>query len=212
MDKTSGDTARSMAFDSLFAIKDAGMPPLLRELLSDDSMRGAALRGLGGFDDAQTPDAILPLYSKLSAAHKRDARNTLAARPPFALRLLAAVQTNQIPRADLTAEIIQQLRNLKNADVDALLPKVWGVARDSSADKQKEIERYKQIYHAGGSQPGDASRGRAMFAKVCQQCHTLFGTGGRIGPDLTGSNRGDLDYILQNMIDPNAVIPNDYLA
>ena len=212
MDKTSGDTARSMAFDSLFAIKDTGMPPLLRELLGDDSMRGAALRGLGGFDDAQTPDAILPLYPKLSAAHKRDARNTLASRPVFALRLLTAVQTNQIPRADLTAEIIQQLRNLKNADVDTLLPKVWGMARDSSADKQKEIERYKQIYHAGGSQPGDASRGRAMFAKVCQQCHTLFGTGGRIGPDLTGSNRGDLDYILQNMIDPNAVIPNDYLA
>ena len=51
-----------------------------------------------------------------------------------------------------------------------------------------------------------------MFAKVCFQCHTLFGTGGKVGPDLTGSNRGDLDYILQNMVDPNAVIPNDYLA
>ena len=31
-----------------------------------------------------------------------------------------------------------------------------------------------------------------------------------MGPDLTGSNRGDLDYILQNMVDPNAVIPNEY--
>ena len=38
----------------------------------------------------------------------------------------------------------------------------------------------------------------------------LFGMGGRIGPDLTGSNRWDLDYILQNVVDPNAVIPNDY--
>ncbi|MBC8002237.1 MAG: dehydrogenase, partial [Opitutaceae bacterium] len=39
---------------------------------------------------------------------------------------------------------------------------------------------------------------------------TLFDVGGKVGPDLTGSNRGDLDYILQNMADPNAVIPNDY--
>jgi putative heme-binding domain-containing protein len=31
-----------------------------------------------------------------------------------------------------------------------------------------------------------------------------------VGPDLTGSNRSDLDYILQNMVDPNAVIPNEY--
>jgi len=29
---------------------------------------------------------------------------------------------------------------------------------------------------------------------------------------LTGSNRADLDYILQNIIDPNAVVPNEYRA
>jgi len=33
-----------------------------------------------------------------------------------------------------------------------------------------------------------------------------------VGPDLTGSSRADLDYILQNIVDPNAVIPNDYRA
>src|SRR5262245_10881468 len=84
--------------------------------------------------------------------------------------------------------------------------------RDSGADKQKEIARYRDIYRAGGSLPGDASRGRGVFAKACQQCHTLFDVGGKVGPDLTGSNRGDLDYILQNIVDPNAVIPNDYRA
>ncbi|MBM3846746.1 MAG: c-type cytochrome, partial [Verrucomicrobia bacterium] len=80
----------------------------------------------------------------------------------------------------------------------------------SSEDKQKEIQRYRRIYAAGGSTPGDASRGRQVFAKICQQCHVLFDAGGKVGPDLTGSNRADLDYILSNMVDPNAVIPNDY--
>jgi putative heme-binding domain-containing protein len=84
--------------------------------------------------------------------------------------------------------------------------------RDTAADKQADIAKYKKIFEAGGSQPGDASRGRGLFAKTCQQCHTLFDTGGKVGPDLTGSNRGDLDYILQNIVDPNAVIPNDYRA
>lgn len=212
MDKAADAAARGMAYNSLMAVKDAGLPPLLRQLLGDPALRSAALRGLGSFDDAQTPDAILPLYSSLSSGDKREARSTLAARPAFALRLLKAVEANQIPRSDLTADLIQQLRNLKNPEVEASLQKVWGVARDSSADKKAEIEKYKKIYWAGGSQPGDASRGRAVFAKICQQCHTLFGTGGKVGPDLTGSNRGDLDYILQNMLDPNAVIPNDYLA
>ena len=37
----------------------------------------------------------------------------------------------------------------------------------------------------------DPSRGRAVFAKTCQQCHTLFGTGGKIGPPPR-SNGGTL--------------------
>lgn len=212
MDKSADPAARKTAFDSLMGAKDAGLPPLLRQLLTDRAMRSAALRGLGSYDDAETPGAILALYPSLSGGDKRDARNTLAARAPFALKLLAAVESGRVPRADLTADLIQQLRNLKNPEIDASLQKVWGVARDSSADKLAEIEKYKQIYHAGGSQPGDASRGRAVYAKVCFQCHTLFGTGGKVGPDLTGSNRRELDYILQNMVDPNAVLPNDYLA
>ena len=58
----------------------------------------------------------------------------------------------------------------------------------------------------------DPSLGRAVFAKVCQQCHTLFGVGGKVGPDLTGSNRADLDYVLSNVLDPSALIGKDYLA
>jgi putative membrane-bound dehydrogenase-like protein len=212
MDQTTDVAARKLAFDSLLSVKDEELPALLRQLLSDADLRGSALRGLGAYDDAQTPDAILPLYSSLSAAQKRDARNTLAGRPTYAQRLLAAVEVNQIPKSDLTADLIQQLRNLKNPEVDALLAKVWGTARESSADMKAEIARVRNIFHAGGSQPGDAQRGRTVFTKICLPCHTMFGSGGQVGPDLTGSNRGDLDYILENMVDPNAVIPNDYLS
>ncbi len=62
------------------------------------------------------------------------------------------------------------------------------------------------------SQAPDRSLGRAVYAKVCQQCHTLFGEGAQVGPDLTGSNRADLDYVLSNALDPSALIGKDYLA
>jgi putative heme-binding domain-containing protein len=51
-----------------------------------------------------------------------------------------------------------------------------------------------------------------MFAKNCQQCHTLFALGAKIGPDLTGSNRANVDYVLSNIVDPSAVIGKDYQA
>ena len=84
--------------------------------------------------------------------------------------------------------------------------------REATAEKKQLIENYKRTYWAGGSTPGEASRGRVVFNKVCAQCHTLFDTGGKVGPELTGANRGDLDYLLENMVDPNAVIPNEYRA
>ncbi len=212
MDKSADVASRKTALDSLLAVKDSELPSLLQKLLSDATMQGSALRSLASFDNPKTPDAVLSIYGSLSEAHKRDAINTLASRAAYAKPLLAAVDAKQISSKELTADLVRQLRNLKNADVDALLTKVWGVARESTADKQKEVERYKQVYFAGGSTPGDALRGRIIFAKTCAQCHTLFGVGGKIGPDLTGSNRGDLDYIFQNIVDPNAVIPNDYRA
>jgi putative heme-binding domain-containing protein len=39
----------------------------------------------------------------------------------------------------------------------------------------------------------------------------LFGEGGKIGPDITGSNRANLDYILENILDPSAIVGKDYL-
>jgi putative heme-binding domain-containing protein len=49
-----------------------------------------------------------------------------------------------------------------------------------------------------------------VFHKTCASCHKLFGEGGEVGPDITGSNRANLDYILENVIDPNSVVSKDY--
>jgi putative heme-binding domain-containing protein len=54
------------------------------------------------------------------------------------------------------------------------------------------------------------SHGRATFTKTCASCHQLHGGGGKIGPDLTGSNRADLEYLLANLLDPSAIVGRDY--
>jgi putative heme-binding domain-containing protein len=43
-----------------------------------------------------------------------------------------------------------------------------------------------------------------VFAKHCQECHTLFGVGGKTGPDLTKSKREDLDFLVTSVVDPSA--------
>jgi putative heme-binding domain-containing protein len=211
-DGSAEPSARRTALESLLAAKAAGMAPDLQMLLSDSNLRGPALRGLAVYDDPQTPAKILAVYKTLNPAEKNDALNTLCGRVAFAKPLLAAVDRDEIPRKDLSADLVRQLRTLKNDELNKLVAKVWGEIHETSADKKAVIEKYKKVYWAGGSQPGDASRGRLVFSKTCQQCHTLFDTGGKVGPDLTGSARADLSYILENIVDPNAVIPNDYRA
>jgi putative heme-binding domain-containing protein len=204
--------SRRAALESLAGIKDEELPATLQSLLRDSDLRGPALRALASYNDAKTPAVILAVYASLDPAQKRDALNTLVSRLDYAQALLAAVAAERVPATDLTADAVRQLRILKDAGVQAQVAKFYGAVHDTSADKKAEIEKYRRIYYAGGSQPGNASPGRVVFNKVCVQCHTLFDSGGKVGPDITGANRGDLNYLLETIIDPNAVIPNEYRA
>ncbi len=210
MDAKADVAARKSALDSLLGAKDAELVAPLQTLLKDPVLRGAALRGLAAYDDAKTPGAILAVYKSLAAAEKKDALTTLAARVAFAKPLLASIGQGTISSKELSADIVRSLRNLKNEEINQQVEKLWGVTRESPEDKLKEMAKYKAIVLAKSDRPDDPMRGRAVFARTCQQCHLLFDLGGKVGPDLTGSNRADLDYVLHNVLDPNAEIPNDY--
>lgn len=202
--------ARRAALESLVGVKDAELPAALLKLLGDSAVRGPAIKALANYNEPKTPEAILAAYSSLDEVQKRDALNTLVSRPTFAKPLLASVAAGKVSSRDLTADIIRQLRGIKDPEVQQLLTKAYGAIRETSEDKKSDIEKYRGIYRAGYSQPGDAGRGRVLYNKVCGQCHTLFDIGGKVGPDITGANRSDLNYLLETIVDPNAVIPNEY--
>ncbi|MBI5772545.1 MAG: c-type cytochrome [Verrucomicrobia bacterium] len=212
LDAKADAATRSGALDALLSAKDASLAPALQRLLGDAALRGQAVRALASYDDAWTPWLLLAVYKQFNPAEQRDALATLAARPAYARVLVGGLEQKTVAARDLTAETVRQIRSLNQKDVNAKLDEHWGSMRETAADKKQEIDRYKKIYAVGYSTPGDAGRGRVLYDKTCGQCHTLFEVGGKVGPDLTGSARADLDYILHNIIDPNAEIPNDYRA
>ena len=125
---------------------------------------------------------------------------------------MQAIADQRIPKTDLSADLVRQLKNLQNEGIDKLLGDVWGQVRTTAADKAALIASYKQMQSLANDIPVDPSLGRAVFAKTCQRCHTLYGVGNNIGPDLTGSNRSNLDYLLTNIVDPSALIAKEYQA
>jgi putative heme-binding domain-containing protein len=179
-------------------------------LLDEPALRSAALQGLAAYDDSRTPELILSHYLSYTADEKRQAIDTLAARPSFAIALLKAIDGKRIPAADVSVQAARQMHNLKDRQIDELLPRVWGALNESAADKKEQIQKYKNLLTSEFMKSADPIAGRKIFAETCGKCHALYGAGGKIGPDLTGANRGNIDYVLQKVVDPNTAVPVDY--
>jgi putative heme-binding domain-containing protein len=90
------------------------------------------------------------------------------------------------------------------------LAEVWGEFRVTAADRRERISELKGRLDRAVIARGDLPRGRTIFDKVCGTCHKLYGNGGEIGPDLTGSGRDNLEYLLENIVDPSAVVTADF--
>jgi putative membrane-bound dehydrogenase-like protein len=201
---------RTQALATLVYKQKPTLVPLLHELLGDPALRAAAIRGLGAFADPNTPTLLLKHYPTFTEAERADVVQTLASRPAFALALLDAIDRNALPRRDVSAFTIRQLANLKNAEVSAKLTKVWGEVRPANAQRTQQTAKFKKLLTTDYLRSADARAGQALFVKHCAACHQLFGQGGAIGPDLTGSQRANLDYVLENVLDPNAVVAKEY--
>ncbi|HEY7329618.1 MAG TPA: PVC-type heme-binding CxxCH protein [Gemmataceae bacterium] len=210
-DPSADARARQDALTALLSARDKELAPVLQRLVGDKPLRSAALRGLAIYNDPRTPQVILQDFSSYTPEEKRDCLSTLASRAAYGKALMDAVAAKKVPASDVPAEIVRQLRNLHDKTLDERIAEVWGIVRTTAADRLRLIADWKHKVMKTDSAP-DLSLGRAVFAKACQQCHTLYGSGGKVGPDITGSNRPNLDYLLENILDPSAVIPNDYKA
>ncbi|MEO7600052.1 MAG: PVC-type heme-binding CxxCH protein [Opitutus sp.] len=203
--------ARQAALKIVLDQRDFQLTPLYQKLLVEPDLRLDALRGLAMYDVASTSDAIIEAYPTFNAEEKRAALSLLAGRGSYARALLAAVKGGTIPARDIDAPTARQLRLLKNPEIDRLVNDAVGVMHESAEATSQEIAHWKALLTPEKLAAANPSKGRATFAKTCATCHALYGEGGHIGPELTGSNRADLDYLLVNVIDPNAVIGKDYL-
>jgi putative heme-binding domain-containing protein len=202
--------ARRDALAALVAAKDDGLPPVLWKLIADPVMQKDVLAALAAVPHEGTPAAIVAGYQSLSADGRQAAISTLGSRPPWTLALLDAIAAGSVPRGDLSAFTVGQLARSNDKQVLEKLQAVWGTVRATPADRQSEFATWRTRLGPEAMKKADLSHGRATFAKTCGACHQLHGEGGKIGPDLTGSNRADLEYLLANLLDPSGIVGRDY--
>ncbi len=183
-------------------------PQLLSALpaaIADAPVRLEAIRAVAAFDDEALGKLLVSRYGTLTAAEKTEAVQALASRARYGRLLTDALAAGTIPKRDVPPHIARQVRRL----VGTRFADVWGPV-DQIASEEKAYARYRALLNETAMRTGNAQAGRANFARTCGACHTMYGEGGVVGPDLTGSNRANLEYLLQNVLSPNADVPDAY--
>ncbi len=201
---------RRSALESMVVNKAESIDDICLSLIGDARLNVVAARGLASANSREIGEKLVQNYRKFRGPDRPQVIALLCSRVTFANALIDALKENKIPLADLTAFDVRQLRSLGDEQLSNQMSELWGDVRDSSAEKIAKIELLKAQLSTEVLAAADKSNGRMLFSKTCMKCHRLFGEGEKIGPELTGANRNNIDYLLENILDPSAVVSKDY--
>jgi putative membrane-bound dehydrogenase-like protein len=196
---------RRRALQTLTLQRRAQLAPVLPPLLDDRSLRLDAIKSIAAFDDESLGKLLVNRYASFNETEKLEAIQTLASRPRYARMLTDALADNTIPKQAVAPHVARQLRRL----VGTRFADVWGPV-DQNASEDRAYARYRTLLNDTALRSANAQSGHGVFLRTCGPCHTIYGEGGNIGPDLTGSNRANLEYLLSNVLNPNGDVPDAY--
>jgi putative heme-binding domain-containing protein len=166
------------------------------------------IAALGETDDSASAAQLIAAYPKLSPPLQAAAYDQLIKRADWSRQVLEAIKSGQIKAADLGPANVARLRNhpdksvarAANAMLDQLLSPAMKEKNAVIARLTPEVEK-----------PGDAAKGKALFA-ACAICHQLGGEGKLVGPPLTGMGAHAPADLLVHIVDPNREVDPSFFA
>lgn len=190
------------------------IPALLKVISgnrSSPALREAALHALQRYDSAGIGRQVVKEYPRFrgDAVTWNTAIELLVSRTAWARELLKAIDENRmIRKEDVSEQVARRMKLLNDPEITKTVDKLWPALKPvSSSEKDQSMAKHSRALQLGS---GDPDKGRILFLTRCGMCHRLFDMGGNIGPDLTGYERSNTSYLLQNIIDPNIYIREGY--
>jgi putative membrane-bound dehydrogenase-like protein len=201
---------RRAAIRALVLARDKDVVPLLQGLLGNRDMSRDAISGLAAFGHEETPKLLVSKFGGFNLTARQAAITTLVSRPRFASVLLDAVLEGKIDRSQVSAFQLRQMQNSGNSELSQRVAGMWPELAEQSKEKTAHIAELRSMLTPETIARADISAGRGLFSKSCASCHTLFGEGRKIAPDLTGAQRSNLNYLLENIVDPSATVSKNF--
>lgn len=207
LDDTSADKERRLqALRSLAAQRSEELGNRLVSLLADQDFRLDAIRASTAVDVEAVGKAMLNLYPDLSTEQKAEVVQAMATRSGYGRLLTDAIASGEVPRRDIPAYTARTLRRV----VGNGFVEVWGAIDGLDADQEAAFAKYRALLTDKSLESANPGEGRIVFNRTCVACHKLYGDGGVVGPDITGANRSNIEYLLGNILTPSAEIQDAY--
>jgi putative heme-binding domain-containing protein len=204
------ESARLEALEALIAFRDRRLldelPAVLSSARPDFATR--ILAALGRLDHPRLADVILAQYSTLAPEVQPLAIELIMQREPWARKLLDAVLENKLPKGVLNANHLRKIMESNDREALWAVEKAFGRIREErNPEREKVVTEMGEFLRAN---IGDPVAGEQVFKNLCGQCHTIYGQGGNVGPDITSSGRANFEQLLASIFDPSLVIGPDY--
>lgn len=164
------------------------------------------IRAATDLGDDSLPKTIMAALKTMPDTLRLAAYTTLTSRANWTHQLLDHLAAAKAT-ANFPVSLRRQLNNVDDVSIRKHANAVFGVWRESSDDLKALIAAKKAACLEG--EP-DLAQGKLLFQTTCAVCHVFHGGGQKVGPELIGSGRSNLDAILANVIDPNQIIGNGY--
>jgi putative membrane-bound dehydrogenase-like protein len=202
---------REILIEIIANAKPVGFAKELLAMASSKEFAVPAIRALSAFPESAVARELLERYPNLGKGAKAAVVKTLITRPEWIKLLLKEITIGRIPKDAITQPQVRDLAASSDVSTMQQIEQIWGSFNptpESIMARQQELKLILKDQHFMAE--ANLGAGRELFAERCQSCHTLFDEGGKLAPDLTGSNRQDRNYLLMNVLDPNAYVLGDW--
>ncbi|MCA9063961.1 MAG: DUF1080 domain-containing protein [Planctomycetaceae bacterium] len=211
-DDTTPANAKKQAIAVLSSDPSPMNLPLYLKRLDEGELVGQLIPLLARASDIEVADALISRLAKFAQGEQAAAMQVLCSRVTWAERLLDAIAAGNVQKSQLSAFYVRQMTSLQNENLNERLGREWGRLSQSSEERKAEIRELGNAYKKAPLWAFDGGAGAQHFRKLCANCHQPEQQNEAIAPRLAGTGSKGIDYIVENIVDPNAVVGRDFQA
>jgi putative membrane-bound dehydrogenase-like protein len=155
--------------------------------------------------EKQLASVLLAGWKSHSPALRSQILSVLSTRTAWVEVLLEKLDSGALSPTEIDASMRQRLATTQDAVLRSRLEKIF--AATTNADRQQTVAAYQ----AALKLPGDPTRGKVMYGKLCTNCHKHGDAGHEVGPNLASLTNKTPAVLLTSILDPSSAVEAKYL-